>query len=139
MRELKAAYAKATRMDIHRLSFKKDGNRLDSDSNTLDIYGVTANDSLEMKDLGPQIGYRTVFVVEYLGPMLFVLFYALRPSFIYGAEASFAPYKRAALVGIVCWVRCFISPSSLVDRSHISSSENTKHSLFTNFRDLLCL
>lgn len=61
-----------------------------------------------MKDLGPQIGYRTVFVVEYLGPMLFVLFYALRPAFIYGQNAANLPYKRAALVGIVCWVLHFL-------------------------------
>jgi very-long-chain enoyl-CoA reductase len=103
--ELKSAFAKMTKMSIHRLSFKKDGNRLDKDSDTLDVYEVKPNDTLEMKDLGPQIGYRTVFVVEYFGPMLFVLFYALRPSFIYGAEASTVPYKRAAIIGVVCWVR----------------------------------
>jgi hypothetical protein len=109
--DLKAAYAKAAKMDIHRLSFKKDGNRLEKDSDTLDLYEVKPNDSLEMKDLGPQIGYRTVFVIEYFGPMLFVLLYALRPAFVYGAAASSVPYKRAALVGIACWVAAPPLPS----------------------------
>jgi very-long-chain enoyl-CoA reductase len=102
--DLKAAYAKSTKMDIHRLSFRKDGNRLDKDSDSLDIYEVKSNDSLEMKDLGPQIGYRTVFVIEYLGPMLFVLLYTRRPAMIYGPVTSSVPYQRAALIGIICWV-----------------------------------
>ena len=41
-----------------------------------------------MKDLGPQIGYRTVFIIEYLGPILFFVLYGMRPSFIYGEELS---------------------------------------------------
>lgn len=34
--------------------------------------------------MGPQFSYRGVFVIEYLGPILIVLGYALRPSFLYG-------------------------------------------------------
>lgn len=37
-----------------------------------------------MKDLGPQFSYRGVFIVEYLGPILIVLLYAFRPSFLFG-------------------------------------------------------
>lgn len=59
------------------------------------------------KDLGPQIGYRTVFVAEYLGPLLFVLLYAARPSFIYGADAAAKPFDKTAWLGVVCWTAHF--------------------------------
>lgn len=45
--------------------------------------------SLSMKDLGPQIGWRTVFLIEYFGPILIhVLFYYVRS--IYGTS-QFTP------------------------------------------------
>lgn len=51
--------------------------------------GVTDNSELYVKDLGPQIGYRTVFVVEYLGPIVILLLFALRPSFMFGKTKPF--------------------------------------------------
>ncbi len=39
--------------------------------------GVRDGCELVFKDLGPQIGYRTVFVVEYAGPMIIMALYAL--------------------------------------------------------------
>lgn len=48
--------------------------------------------------MGPQFSYRGVFVIEYLGPILIVLGYALRPSFLYGPNDgkfdSVAQYER---------------------------------------------
>jgi hypothetical protein len=38
------------------------------DEKTLDDYGVKEGDSLFVKDLGPQISWRTVFLVEYVRP-----------------------------------------------------------------------
>jgi very-long-chain enoyl-CoA reductase len=77
--------------------------RLDDERKTLESYGVKEGASLSFKDLGPQIGYRLVFIVEYLGPLLFVLFYSLRPAFIYGSEAAAAPYNWVARLGVICW------------------------------------
>lgn len=59
------------------------------------------------KDLGPQIGYRTVFVIEYLGPLVFVLLYAMRPAFLYGAGAASKPFDPTAWLGVVCWTAHF--------------------------------
>ena len=82
--------------------------RLEDDSRTLESYGVKNGDTLDFKDLGPQIGYRTVFLVEYFGPMLFVGMYALRPSLIYGSDANAKPYTWVASLSIACWIAHFL-------------------------------
>lgn len=113
VKDLKKAYAKETKKDINRVSFKMAGSdkekvvRLDDDKKPLSEYGVADNTTIEFKDLGPQIGYRTVFLVEYFGPMLFVLLYALRPSLLYG-EAASEPYNWIAKISIICWVAHFL-------------------------------
>eukprot|EP00796_Vickermania_ingenoplastis_P009290 gene9289-6530_t len=48
--------------------------------------GLTDGHEVFFKDLGPQIGYRTVFLVEYAGPLAFIIFYAARPTFVYGVR-----------------------------------------------------
>lgn len=50
--------------------------------------GVKEGMEIQYKDLGQQIGYRTVFLVEYAGPLAFILMYAARPSFIYGSPVT---------------------------------------------------
>lgn len=112
VRDLKKAYAKATKKDINRLSFKSGPEdkpvRLDDDRKILKEYNLGENPVLTFKDLGPQIGYRTVFLLEYFGPMLFVGLYALRPSFIYGATSASQPYNWVAKVGVICWMIHFL-------------------------------
>lgn len=44
---------------------------------------VPANAVLRFKDLGPQIGYRTVFLVEYGGPLVIHLLFFMFPEYIY--------------------------------------------------------
>lgn len=87
--DLKKAYK--PHVSIHRKSFKvqpADGGKafaLSGDAKTLVDLGVKNGQEVQYKDLGPQIGYRTVFVVEYAGPIAMMLFYAMRPSFVYPA------------------------------------------------------
>jgi very-long-chain enoyl-CoA reductase len=48
----------------------KDSRRLTEPEKTLVSLGVQDGDELVFKDLGPQISWTTVFLVEYLGPIL---------------------------------------------------------------------
>lgn len=41
-----------------------------------------------IKDLGPQISYRTVFILEYLGPLVLYACLATRPWLFYGDKGG---------------------------------------------------
>jgi len=69
--------------------------------------GDGAASSLLFKDYGPQFSYRGVFVVEYAGPLLFVLLYAMRPAFLYGPDAASKPWDPVAKLGVWCWTAHF--------------------------------
>lgn len=110
--DLKKEYSKISKKSINRISFKHESGgkdrRLDDDKKTLADYDIGTMPILKFKDLGAQIGYRTVFLVEYFGPMLFVGLYALRPSFIYGADANSTPFNWVAALGVICWMIHFL-------------------------------
>lgn len=115
--ELKKVLQSKARLNVHRQGLKikqKEGDdpkkvvRLGNGSKTLADYGVTASTVLQLSDLGPQIGYRTVFIVEYLGPILILLAYYARPAALYGAGASKAAWNDVAWMGVVAWVAHFL-------------------------------
>lgn len=54
------------------------------DSDTLQSLGIKANGKLYVKDLGPQIGWKTVFLAEYAGPLAVYLLIYQRPWIFYG-------------------------------------------------------
>lgn len=69
----------------------KRGQMLKDDSAPL---ALKEGDKIMFKDLGPQVGYRTVFLVEYFGPLTaFPLIYLLRP-YIY---SSYDPAVNSTL------------------------------------------
>jgi len=51
------------------------------------ITNVIENEAIYFKDLGPQIGWSTVFYAEYAGPLFAYLFFYSRPYFIYGTDS----------------------------------------------------
>jgi len=113
VKDLKRKYAAVSKKSIHQISFKKENGdkviRLDNDSKEISSYeGLGSPIVVNFKDLGPQIGYRTVFLVEYFGPMLFVALYYLRPAFLYGADAASKPYNWVAQAAIIAWMIHFL-------------------------------
>lgn len=55
-----------------------------SDSETIKSLSLKAGGKLYYKDLGPQIGWKTVFLVEYAGPLVIYLWMHQRPWLFYG-------------------------------------------------------
>lgn len=75
---------------------------------TLSEQGVKEGHEIVFKDLGPQIGYRTVFLVEYAGPIAFLLLYASRPSFIYGSLGPKTSFSSSQQLFIILFAAHFV-------------------------------
>jgi len=77
---------------------------------------------LYFKDLGPQIGWKTVFLTEYAGPLFLYPIFYLRPSFIYGKEA--ANLRKDMVVHIACGAFCFHYAKRLFETQFIHRFSN---------------
>nr|XP_039263033.1 very-long-chain enoyl-CoA reductase-like isoform X1 [Styela clava] len=64
------------------------------DSDTLADLNLTNECILYFKDLGPQVGWSTVFYCEYAGPLFLYLLFYIRLPFIYGSEYAFKPSEH---------------------------------------------
>lgn len=115
--QLKAAFKAKTGLATNRQSFRVDGPkgsdgkpssvRYSDDKATLASYGYAPGTTLVYKDLGTQIGYRTVFLIEYAGPIVIVLLYALRPSLLFGEGAAARGWSPLAKLAVGCWLLHF--------------------------------
>lgn len=74
------------------------------DEETLGSLGLDdQNFKLYFKDLGPQVGWKTVFLTEYAGPLVIYLMFYARPSFIYGSGASSLKMAPVVHLACACW------------------------------------
>jgi very-long-chain enoyl-CoA reductase len=74
-----------------------------SDKDTLSSVGVKDGGKLYLKDLGPQIGWITVFLAEYAGPLIIYLWIYTRPWIFYGDKAASKPYAQVVHIAAACW------------------------------------
>jgi len=73
-----------------------------SDDVKLNTLTLKQGKVLYFKDLGPQIGWKTVFLWEYFGPLVCYLATYLRPTLIYGKNASL-PMHPVVTIAAACW------------------------------------
>ncbi|VDD95886.1 unnamed protein product [Enterobius vermicularis] len=57
--------------------------------------------NLFLRDLGPQIGWQTVFLAEYAGPLLIYPLFYLRPAWLYGEGSSVVTFP--VRLALICW------------------------------------
>ncbi|KAG0145771.1 hypothetical protein CROQUDRAFT_658287 [Cronartium quercuum f. sp. fusiforme G11] len=81
VRDLKTIVKQNTRLDpLRQRLTTADKKVLDDDQKRLSDYGIQDGDEIVFKDLGPQISWKTVFLIEYLGPLfIHPLFYFSNP------------------------------------------------------------
>ncbi|CAJ0960252.1 unnamed protein product, partial [Mesorhabditis belari] len=91
------------------LSIERQALRLDpkgkalKDEQKLSDLGIAKNAQLYVRDLGPQISWKAVFLTEYAGPFFIYPLFYMRPSFIYGQEAGAKPISHAVTLACICW------------------------------------
>uniref|UniRef100_A0A8C2Y8Z8 Very-long-chain enoyl-CoA reductase-like n=1 Tax=Coturnix japonica TaxID=93934 RepID=A0A8C2Y8Z8_COTJA len=66
--------------------------------------GTTA--TLYFKDLGPQIGWTTVFLIEYTGPLFIYFLFYFRMPFVYGLDERFTSSPHP-VVNLACICHSF--------------------------------
>lgn len=99
--------------EIHKLKKKlhpaRQALRLEShgkflnDNVTLGTIEFKGQKQLYVKDLGPQIGWKTVFLFEYAGPLALYVATYFRPAILYGADSTKVQHPVVHLAAL-CWI-----------------------------------
>ncbi|XP_066932738.1 very-long-chain enoyl-CoA reductase-like [Clytia hemisphaerica] len=121
--EIKEAFSKAKpKYYTSRQSFRTEPRgKMLSDDTTLKSLEFENNAKLFFRDLGPQIGWKTVFLTEYAGPFFLYPIFYMRPSFIYGANAA---AQMHPVVHIACGAFCFHYAKRLFETQFIHRFSN---------------
>lgn len=85
--EIKKEIAAISNISTDRQSVRSDIKGKDL-KNDVTVPNIDSTKKVYVKDLGPQIGWSTVFLLEYAGPFVVYGLVALRPWILYGDKAS---------------------------------------------------
>lgn len=103
--EVYSELAKQSKYSVHQIRVTKgsDGSVIpNTKDTTVHATGLRDQSTIYVKDLGAQIGWQTVFIIEYAGPIIIhPLWLALRP-YIYSA----APQNASEVQTLLCWLIC---------------------------------
>lgn len=75
-----------------------------SEGQTVGELGIQDQGKIYLKDLGPQVAWKTVFLVEYAGPLFVYAWIYTRPWLFYGDAAASQPMSQISTIAAVCWV-----------------------------------
>ncbi|KAJ1680345.1 3-oxo-5a-steroid 4- dehydrogenase [Spiromyces aspiralis] len=75
---------------------KRDKKTVLDDKENLSKYKIKDGDTISFKDIGPQISWKAVYLIEYLGPILahYILF--TYPDVIYGVDFEYSAMQKLA-------------------------------------------
>ncbi|KAA1079294.1 3-oxo-5a-steroid 4- dehydrogenase [Puccinia graminis f. sp. tritici] len=100
IKDIKAYIHSTYRLDPSRQRLTTaDKKVLDDPQKSLGDYGLKEGDQILFKDLGPQISWRMVFLIEYFGPLLIhPLFYLSNPisNMLYGGPVNHSRLQNLA-------------------------------------------
>ncbi|GAA5901278.1 trans-2-enoyl-CoA reductase (NADPH) TSC13 [Sporobolomyces salmoneus] len=98
-----AIEASALRLNRHRqrITTVEKKQVLDDDDKKLQGFGVKDGDDLHIKDLGPQVAWKTVFLTEYFGPLFIHPAFYFGSRLIYGKDFVHSKMQTIALVLIL--------------------------------------
>ncbi|KAK9718927.1 Ubiquitin family [Popillia japonica] len=108
IKDVKVEIAKThKKIGVERQSLRSDLKGKDIDNKTtLNTLGLENGCTIYVKDLGPQIGWRTVYLIEYLGPPIVYAIFASRPSLFY--KNADLPMSTTAYIALGCWTAHYV-------------------------------
>lgn len=74
------------------------------DTDTLSSLNIKNGGKVYVKDLGPQIGWVTVFLAEYAGPLFIYLWFYQRPWIFYGTLSEAPPVPHVVHLAAGCYI-----------------------------------
>ncbi|EFJ53040.1 hypothetical protein VOLCADRAFT_72272 [Volvox carteri f. nagariensis] len=103
------------------------------DSKRLSDYGLADGGKLEFKDLGPQIGYSTVFFWEYFGPLaVYPLFFFL-PKYLYPHLEAPQQHHLVQKLAVAYW--CFHYTKRIIETFTVHKFGHATMPIFNLFKN----
>ncbi|KAJ8923674.1 hypothetical protein NQ315_010254 [Exocentrus adspersus] len=102
VRDIKKEIARISKLSVERQSIRSEARGKDV-KDDLSIENLANTRKVFVKDLGLQIGWNTVFLLEYAGPFIIYGLVAYRPWLLYGAQAKGTELSTTAKIALGCW------------------------------------